>query len=230
MTHFNDRCHVSGGKCRTPSACDARGCVLAGRDAQPDMYEILAAAANAAGTKPTTPQESCSFPYCRDGLTLSEYPCKGACGGVVDAPGTKPTNPKDIIGSSKLPLHLWPETATAMGCVALAEGMLKYGRANWRSAGVRASIYVDACHRHLAAWFEGEDTAPDSGVPHLANALACLAILVDAQAAGKLVDDRQVPGGYRALVENLTPHIERLKALHADKNPRHYTIADGEQP
>lgn len=192
MTHFNDRCHVSGGKCRTPSACDARGCVLAGRDAQPDMYERLAAAVNAANTKPT--------------------------------------NPKDIIGSSKLPLHLWPETATAMGCVALAEGMLKYGRANWRSAGVRASIYVDACHRHLAAWFEGEDTAPDSGVPHLANALACLAILVDAQAAGKLVDDRQVPGGYRALVENLTPHIERLKALHADKNPRHYTIADGEQP
>lgn len=29
----------------------------------------------------------------------------------------KPTNPKDLIGSGKLPLHLWPTTATAMGCI-----------------------------------------------------------------------------------------------------------------
>lgn len=63
----------------------------------------------------------------------------------------KPTNPKDLIGSGKLPLHLWPTTATAMGCIGLLEGMLKYGRSNWREAGVRASIYVDACKRHLDA-------------------------------------------------------------------------------
>lgn len=140
--------------------------------------------------------------------------------------GMKPTNPKDLIGAGKLPLHLWPETATAMGSIALLEGALKYGRANWRHAGVRASIYVDALRRHIGAWFEGEEVAPDSGVPHLANALACLAILVDAQAAGKLVDDRQTPGGYRALVEALTPHIGALKALHADKAPKHFTIDD----
>ena len=140
---------------------------------------------------------------------------------------TKDTNPKDAIGSSKLPLHLWPTTATAMGSIGLLEGMLKYGRMNWRNAGVRASIYVDACKRHLDAWFEGEDVAPDSGVPHLANALACLAIIVDAQAAGKLNDDRAYSGtGYRELVESLTPHVNRLKALHADKEPKHWTAAD----
>ena len=139
----------------------------------------------------------------------------------------KPTNPKDIIGSTKLPLHLWPTTATAMGCIGLLEGMLKYGRTNWREAGVRASIYVDAAKRHLDAWFEGEECAPDSGSPHLANALACIAILVDAQAAGKLVDDRAYNGaGYRALVEKLTPHVEQLKTLFADKSPHHYTIVD----
>lgn len=141
-------------------------------------------------------------------------------------PEDKQSNPKDLVGSSKLPLHLWPTTATAMGSLGLLEGLLKYGRSNWRESGVRASIYVDACKRHLDAWFEGEEAAPDSGVPHLANALACLAIVVDAQAAGKLVDDRQYNGaGYRALVESLTPHVERLKALHADKDPTHYTIA-----
>lgn len=153
----------------------------------------------------------------------------GACSkppGVCRCASTKPTNPKDAIGSDKLPLHLWPETATAMGCLGLLDGALKYGRANFRAIGVRATIYVDAAKRHLNAWLEGEDADRDSGLPHLAHALACLAILVDAQAAGKLTDDRQIAGGYRALVERLTPHVARLKAHHAGKNPRHYTIRD----
>lgn len=143
----------------------------------------------------------------------------------------KPTNPKDLIGTNKLPLHLWPTTASAMGCIGLLEGMLKYGRTNWREAGVRVSIYVDACKRHLDAYFEGEDVAPDSGVPHLANALACLAILVDAKAAGKLVDDRAFNGGgYRKLIDDLTPHVQHLREIHAGKNPKHYTIADDSNP
>lgn len=142
-------------------------------------------------------------------------------------PQSKPTNPKDAIGSDKLPIHLWPETATMYGCIGLLEGMLKYGRSNWRETGVRASIYVDALRRHVGAWFEGEDFDPDSGAPHLSHALACLAILVDAQAAGMLNDDRQYPGGHRALVAALTPHVAEMKARHADKNPKHWTIADG---
>lgn len=142
---------------------------------------------------------------------------------------SKPTNPKDAIGSNKLPLHLWPTTATALGCLGLMDGELKYGRSNYRMIGVRASIYVDACKRHLDAWFEGEDDAPDNGIPHLAHALACVAIIVDAQAAGKLNDDRMLAGGYRSFVDELTPHVARLKALHADKAPKHYTIADNHQ-
>lgn len=138
----------------------------------------------------------------------------------------KLTNPKDMIGSDKLPLHLWPETATLCGCLALLDGALKYGRANWRVAGVRASIYNDACRRHLNKWFEGEDTDPDSGLPHLSHALACIAILIDAGAAGKLNDDRMVMGGYVKLLEQLTPHVARLKQTHAKKSPKHYTIKD----
>lgn len=137
----------------------------------------------------------------------------------------KDTNPKDAIGSTKVPLHLWPTTATAMGSIALLNGALKYGRANWRVIGVRASIYFDACQRHLAAWFEGEEFDED-GVPHLASALACLAIIVDAQAAGKLNDDRQVAGGHRAALDSLTPFVEQLKSRHAGKTPKHYTIED----
>lgn len=138
-------------------------------------------------------------------------------------------NPKDIVGSTKVPLHLWPITATAMGSVAMLNGALKYGRANWRVTGIRASIYVDACQRHLAAWFEGAE-ADEEGVPHLASALACLAILVDARAAGKLKDDRQVEGGFRELMAALTPHVARLRDRHADKSPKHWTIQDNSQP
>lgn len=132
-----------------------------------------------------------------------------------------PENPKDVVGSDKLPLHLWPTTASAMGCIALLNGALKYGRSNWRHTGVRSSVYVDACQRHLMAWFEGENE-DEEGVPHLSAALACLAILVDCQAAGKLKDDRQFPGGHRKLIDSLTPHVRRLKDLHADKSPTHY--------
>lgn len=146
--------------------------------------------------------------------------------GSTLASSTKLTNPKDVIGSDKLPLHLWPASATATGCLGLLDGALKYGRSNWRVAGVRYSIYVDALKRHVDALFEGEDTDPDSGLPHEAHALACLAIIVDAKAAGKLTDDRMYPGGHRALVEELTPHVARLREKHFDKDPKHYTIED----
>lgn len=147
--------------------------------------------------------------------------------GPLKSPETKDTNPKDLIGSDKLPLHLWPTTATAMGCLGLLDGMGKYGRMNWREFGVRPSVYVAACKRHLDAWFEGEDSAPDSGVPHLAHALACLAILVDAEAAGKLIDDRAFNGaGYLKLVDRLTPIVKDLRARHAGSQVHHYTIKD----
>jgi hypothetical protein len=138
----------------------------------------------------------------------------------------QPLNPKDAIGSTKLPIHLWPAAATALGCLGLLDGALKYGRSNFRAVGIRATIYGDALIRHVQAWLEGQNVDPTSGLHPLAHALATLAIIVDADAAGKLHDDRHYPGGYMNLVERLTPEVERLKALHADKSPHHYTIQD----
>jgi hypothetical protein len=138
----------------------------------------------------------------------------------------KNTNPKDLIGCNKVPLHLFPETAAIYGSLALLDGMLKYGRTNWREIGVRASIYYDACKRHMNAWFEGEDADPDSKLPHLAHAIACIAILIDAVSAEKLKDDRMYKGGYRKTINDLTKHVGRLKELHKDKNPKHWTISD----
>jgi hypothetical protein len=138
----------------------------------------------------------------------------------------KESNPKDAIGNDKMPLHLWPNSATSLGVLGMLDGAGKYGRANWRFAGVRASTYYDALRRHMDAWFEGEDYASDSGVHHLGHALACLAILVDAGVCGKLVDDRMYPGDYRKFIDQCTPHVRRIKSLHAAKHPHHFTIAD----
>ena len=148
------------------------------------------------------------------------------------APG-QAVNPKDAIGSTKLPLHLWPAEATAMGCLGMLDGAGKYGRNNMIAGeGVVASIYIAAAKRHLDAWFSGEDCAPDTKAPHLANALATIAIIVKCQAHGKLIDDRDyAPNpGYRKLVEELTPLVKHLTDLHAGKNPRHFTIADNPPP
>ncbi len=139
----------------------------------------------------------------------------------------KDTNPKDAVGSNKLPLHLWPAAATALGSVGMLNGMLKYGRANFRVAGIRPTIYIDAAQRHLAAWLEGEELDPDDNVPHLAAALACIAIIVDARVAGKFNDDRNVNNaGYREFIDNITALVPQLKEHHADRTPQHYTIKD----
>jgi hypothetical protein len=139
---------------------------------------------------------------------------------------TKPINPKEGLGSLKLPLSLWPATATAMGCIGMLDGATKYGRSNFIAGGTSATVMVDAAMRHLQAWQQGEDNARDSGVPHLANALATIAIIVDAQAAGVLVDDRAYANGYAELASKLTPLVEKLKSERAHLQPKHYTIAD----
>lgn len=139
----------------------------------------------------------------------------------------KNTNPKDLIGSDKLPLHLFPSSAIIYGSMALLDGALKYGRANWRAAGVRASIYYDACMRHMNKWFEGHDVDEDSGLPHLAHAMACITILIDATETGKLKDDRMYGGkNYLNSVKKYTNLIKKMKEKYKDKNPKHWTIQD----
>lgn len=135
-------------------------------------------------------------------------------------------NPKDTVGAGKLPMHLWPAVATAEGCVALLNGQLKYGRNNFRVTPVRATIYADALARHMARWMDGEECDED-GISHIGSALACLAIIADARAAGTLIDDRNYPGGVRRRIDELTPLVGQLRAAAAaSAERRDWTIAD----
>lgn len=102
----------------------------------------------------------------------------------------KPTNPKDSIGCNKPPMSVVPCPVLFEVGLALLEGSCKYGRHNYRSAGVRGSIYYDAALRHLMAWWEGEDIDPDSGLSHVTKAIAGLVVLRDSMMRGNWSDDR----------------------------------------
>jgi hypothetical protein len=101
-------------------------------------------------------------------------------------------NPKHTVGRSKPSLHCVPQIALfAMGA-AMKDGADKYGKFNWRDTSVDSDEFLNAIYRHLAAWSEGEEFAPDSGVHHLAHVLAGCAILLDAQYMGVLENQRYV--------------------------------------
>lgn len=145
-----------------------------------------------------------------------------------DAHDFKPTNPKDAAATSRIPLALLSPVAKIAWAVAQYAGMLKYGAWNWRKAGVRASVYISALERHIDAYKSGEEYDPVDGSPHLGNIMACAAILLDAKAAGKLTDDRGPALSHRQAVAEGEATMTKLREQYADKNPRHWTIADGD--
>jgi len=112
----------------------------------------------------------------------------------------KDTNPKDAVGTKKVPISVLPFPVLGEVALALLEGARKYGRHNWRVAGVRASVYIDAViMRHLGPFWEGEDIDPDSGLNHITKAIAGLTVLRDSMIQGNWVDDRppKSPNGWK---------------------------------
>lgn len=143
----------------------------------------------------------------------------------------KPSNPKDAIGVMKVPLHLVSPISKALQAVAHYLGNAKYGAWNWRAGGARYSVYLAAMNRHMDRFTEGEEYDTD-GTPHLANALACLNIIVEAYYIGKLIDDRP-PSNHEVLVD-LYKKIEnemmpKILAAYGDRKPRHWTINDTQE-
>jgi hypothetical protein len=119
----------------------------------------------------------------------------------VDTDSYPDDNPKTQFGLKKVPIHLVPPIAVAHLALAFENGAGKYGPFNWREKTISSTVYYGAAMRHLMAWFDGEDIAPDSGVHHLAHAMACLAMVLDGESTGKLNDNRPPKGGLPALLE-----------------------------
>lgn len=129
------------------------------------------------------------------------------------------TNSKDRIGATKVPLSLIPLSAQIHAALAHFDGAQKYQAWNWRKETVAASIYVDAALRHIQKWFQGEEKDRDSGIHHLGHALACLNIILDAQAYGNLVDDRPPADGSPVELDAAREEVLRLIKLRGKDVP-----------
>lgn len=125
----------------------------------------------------------------------------------------KPSNPKDRTATDRLDLSIVPDSAVAYLALAFTEGDFKYGGYNWRHAGVSANIYVAACRRHLAKWYNGEENDPATGIPHLASAMACIAVIVDSHIYGNLNDNRPPKAPIAELLAGFEKRVGELRKL-----------------
>jgi hypothetical protein len=137
-------------------------------------------------------------------------------------PDLKPTNPKDVVAIKKLDLSLFPSTAIAYGALAMVEGDCKYGGFNYRPGGVLASVYYAALLRHMVKWFNGEWADPETKVPHLANAIGCIGIIIDAYECGVLNDDRPPSVDMDKVIKQLNEVATYLKTIYPN-GPKRYT-------
>jgi hypothetical protein len=97
-----------------------------------------------------------------------------------------------------------PASAILYLTLGMDNGAAKYGAYNWRENAVIASIYLSAAMRHILAFQDGEEDADDSGLPHLAHAMSCLGIIVDAKETGNLIDDRPKAGAAAKIIRRYT--------------------------
>lgn len=137
-------------------------------------------------------------------------------------------NPKDAIGNTKLMMDCVPDSAFVGMALAFVEGLLKYGKFNWRAFPVCFSIYDAAGMRHRAKLRAGEWADPKTRVPHVYSMMACYAIIGDARLSGTLIDDR--PPAQPALlaeIDKLDVEIQAaLKEMFKEHDPKHWTIMD----
>lgn len=99
-------------------------------------------------------------------------------------------NPKTVFGAEKAEVDKVPPALLLATAEAMAFGARKYGPYNWRTAKISSSVYYAAMMRHITAWWDGEDYAPDSKVHHLAHAAASIALLLDTMGSDLLNDNR----------------------------------------
>ncbi len=125
----------------------------------------------------------------------------------------KATNPKDKAATSRLDLSLFPDSALIAGTLGMVEGDCKYGGYNYRIKGVLASTYIAALSRHIIKWWNGQDRDPKTHVPALGSAMACIAILIDAEEHGVLKDNRPPAQDMQELLDDAEETVKHLQTI-----------------
>lgn len=91
--------------------------------------------------------------------------------------------------SAKPRLSLLPPNVLLKVAEVMGYGAEKYADHNYKNGFNWTRVY-DSVQRHLLAWLNGEDTDPESGLPHLTHAISALIMLADHTLEGYGVDDR----------------------------------------
>jgi len=91
----------------------------------------------------------------------------------------------------KLPFDLIAWDAMQGLAAVLQFGAKKYAPRNWES-GLNYSRVFAAAQRHMAAWFNGENKDPETGLSHIDHAMCCLMFLsaYEKRGQGGTCDDR----------------------------------------
>ena len=90
-------------------------------------------------------------------------------------------------------LSLIPLSALKEEAKGFMLGEKKYGRDNFKQ-GMEVSRLIAAALRHIHQYMEGEDADPESGASHLGHARCCLAMILECERLGTLVDNRHKKG------------------------------------
>ncbi len=135
---------------------------------------------------------------------------------VGDSPPTEAqviaANPKSRDSSHKIPLSLCPASVRIAIARVFKLGGEKPGRYhwNWREEPISVTQYIDAIHRHLARFEDGEEfdeeMSEQAGQPvaHLDIIASNIAMMIDAREAGTLVNDLpKVKGGAPAFLKRI---------------------------
>lgn len=132
---------------------------------------------------------------------------------------TENINPKQHDADTRLPVGLCPPILTIRVAAVLRWGANKVGRWrwNWRDNPIQLTTYLDAIERHLMAVRAGEELDPETGEPHLAHIAANCGIIMDAQLAGTLVDDR--PKNNPSVAGVLKEYSDRFKSAQQTPSP-----------
>ena len=137
-----------------------------------------------------------------------------ACHSELGVPCQKPLN-ETVVNVKNPAAHGKPTVSCvppigffAMGA-AMQDGANKYGRYNWRTTEVTASVFFDAQLRHLLYWYCGEDHAQDSKIHHQGHLQAGGAIIMDAELYGIFKDDRDKTQDPEELLKKMMAIIKK---------------------
>ena len=116
-------------------------------------------------------------------------------------------------GSKPQRMDLIPWDAVVATSEVFHFGSVKYDDHNWARGGMRYGLMFAAMQRHLAAWWQGEDDDPESGLCHLQHAAFHALGLLALELRGTGADDRPPTPEELGFTTGIEPEPKDIEGL-----------------